>query len=469
VADQRLTQKPGSALPVCLLGLGLLLLTTACDRAKGAKEAAPPPPPTVIVAEVVQRTVPLFREYTGRTEAIPTVEIRARVAGVLEHVQFKEGTEVRQGQTLFTIQREEYAAALEAARAQLAKAQADLTRARDASIVDRARAQLEERKADLGKARRDVARYRPLVDARAIPQQDLDTAEAQQQVAVAGVDAAEAALRDAQLGQRTQVQLAEAAIHSARSSVTQADLNLSYTTIVTPITGIIGRIQVDRGNLVGKSEPTLLATVSAVDPIYVDMTLAEPDYLRLARRIQLDPEGRVRDAAATLDLFLADNTRFPHKGRFVFVERALDVKTGTIGVRTAFPNPDRVLRPGQFARVRAAVEERANAVLVPQRAIQEQQGARSVLIVEAGDKIALRTVGLDERFEDLYIVKTGLQPGDRVVVEGMQKVRPGMQVTPELKATTGPAPAAGGPAPAQPGPPAKPVAPPPAGKPKAGG
>ena len=137
----------------------------------------------------------------------------------------------------------------------------------------------------------------------------------------------------------------------------------------------------DRGNLVGKSEPTLLATVSAVDPIYVDMTLAEPDYLRLARRIQLDPEGRVRDAEATLDLFLADDTRFPHKGRFVFVERALDVKTGTIGVRAEFPNPDRVLRPGQFARVRAAIEERANAMLVPQRAIQEQQGQRSVLVV----------------------------------------------------------------------------------------
>ena len=177
-----------------LLAVGLLVVTTAaCDRAKSAAksaEKAPPPPTPVVVAEVVQHTVPIVRDFTARTEAVPTVEVRARIAGVIERVAFEEGSQVTAGQTLFVIQPEEYAAALESARAQLAKAQADATRARDASIIARAQAQLDQRKADLEKARRDVARYRPLTEARAIPQQDLDTAQASEKVAAAGVEGA---------------------------------------------------------------------------------------------------------------------------------------------------------------------------------------------------------------------------------------------------------------------------------------
>jgi membrane fusion protein (multidrug efflux system) len=384
----------------------------------------------------VQRTVPIVRDFTARTDAIPTVEVRARIAGVLEQVLFKEGTEVKQGQTLFVIQREEYAAAVESARAQLAKAQADLTRARDTSIVDRARAQVDVRKAELGKAQQDVNRYRPLAEARAIPQQDLDTSLAQEKVTVANVEAANAALRDSQLVQRTEIQVAEAAVQSAKASISQAELNLGYTTVQSPINGIIGRIQVDRGNLVGKSEPTLLATVSALDPIYASFSVAEADYLRLARRVRLDPQGRVRDSESQLQLFLADDSLFPHKGRLVFVDRAVDPKTGTIGVQAAFPNPEKVLRPGQFARVRGEVDERPDAVLVPQLAVQEEQGAKTVLVVGDGDKVALRSVTLDERIGDLYIVTAGLKRGERVIVEGLQKVRPGMQVKPELKPAT---------------------------------
>jgi membrane fusion protein (multidrug efflux system) len=434
----------------------VLVLIVGCDRAKGAKQDAPPPPPPprVVVAEVVQRTVPIIRDFTARTDAIPTVEVRARVAGVLEQVLFKEGTEVKQGQTLFVIQRDEYAAALESARAQLAKAQADLTRARDTSIVDRARAQVDVRKAELGKAQQDVNRYRPLAEARAIPQQDLDTSLSQEKVAMANIEAADAALRDSQLVQRTQIQLAEAGVQSAKASMIQAELNFGYTTVQSPINGIIGRIQVDRGNLVGKSDPTLLATVSAVDPIYANFAVAEADYLRLAHRIRLDPQGRARDTESQLQLFLADDSLFPQKGRLVFVDRAVDPKTGTIGVQAEFPNAGKVLRPGQFARVRGVIDERADAVLVPQLAVQEEQGSKTVLVVGDGDKVALRPVTLDERIGDLYIVTAGLKRGDRVIVEGLQKVRPGMQVKPELKPPT-PAPAA-------------PTSPP-AAKPKAGG
>jgi membrane fusion protein, multidrug efflux system len=422
-----------------LVGLALLLEAAAgCDRDTSAK-AAPPPPPEVVIAEVVQRAVSIERDFTARTEAVPTVEIRARVPGVLEEVLFKEGTEIRQGQTLFVIQRDEYRAALETARAQLAKAQADLTRARDASVIDRARAQLAQRQADLEKARQDVARYRPLAEARAIPLQDLDTSVAQEKVAVAGVDVSAAMLRDTELNQRTQVQLAEAAVEAGKAAVIQADLNLGYTTIQSPINGIIGKVMVDRGNLVGKSEPTLLATVSTVDPIYVDFPVAEADYLRLAARMRLDSQGRAQGPRPALELFLTDDRPFPHKGHVAFVDRAVDARTGTIGVRAEFPNPDRLIRPGQFARVRGVIEQRAGAVLVPQLAVQEQQGAKTVLVVEGGDKVALRPVKVDERIGDFYIVRDGLKPGERVVVEGLQRVRPGMQVKPVAKPSEPPA------------------------------
>jgi RND family efflux transporter MFP subunit len=431
-------------LEIGMIGLVLLAATAGCDGNPSASptsssKAAAPPPPSVVVAKVEQRAVSIARDFTARTEAVPTVEIRARIAGVLEKVLFKEGTEVKQGQTLFVIQQEEYKAALETARAQLAKAQADLTRARDISVIDRARAQLAQRQADLEKARTDVARYRPLVEARAIPQQDLDTSLSAEKVAAAAVDAAAAALKDAELAQRTQIQLAEAAVEAGKAAVIQADLNMDYTTIRSPITGIVGKVMVDQGNLVGKGEPTVLASVSAVDPIYVDFSVAEADYLRLASRVRLDPEGRPQGQRTSLDLFLTDDRPLPQKGHVVFVDRAVDAKTGTIGVRAQFPNPDRVIRPGQFARVRGVVEQRADAVLVPQLAVQEQQGSKIVLVVEAGDKVALRPVTLDERIGDAYLVKSGLKPGEQVIVEGVQRVRPGMQV----KAVSKPAAKAG--------------------------
>ena len=423
----------GSRSPVvpCVVAVLLIASILGCKRTTNATAASPPP--TVIVAEVVERTVPIVREYIGRTDAVPTVELRARVPGVLEEVLPEEGRAVTRGQTLFVIQREEYAAALQAAGAQLAKAEADLTRARDVSLVDRARAQLEQRKADLGKARQDVNRFRPLAEARAIPQQDLDTAIAQDQVAAAGVDAAAANLKDVELAQRTQVQLAEAAVRSARAALTHAELNLGYTTVRSPIDGIIGKVHVHRGNLVGKSEPTLLATVSSVDPIYVDFPIAEGDFLRYAPRIRLDAASGAQHRRPWFDLILADGSTFPYKGRASFVDRAVDIKTGTITVRAAFPNPDRILRPGHFARVRGVIDERPGAVLVSQRAVQEQQGARVVLVVDPAGKVALKPVKLDERIGDFYIVTAGLAPGERVIVDGVQKVRPGMQVKPELR------------------------------------
>jgi membrane fusion protein (multidrug efflux system) len=419
-------------LGVCLVGTPLLV---GCNRSKPQTEASAPPPPAVVVAEVVQREVPLVRDFVARTEAVPTVEIRARVAGVLEEVKFREGSQVEQGQVLFVIQQAEYRAALQSARAALAKAEADLTRARDVSVVDRSRAQLDQAKAELGKTQQDVARYRPLVEEKAIPQQDLDTALSREEAAKASVEAAVAALKDTVLSQRTAIQLAEAAVESAKAAVTQADLNLAYTVIKAPISGIISKLAVDTGNLVGKAEPTLLASVSTIDPIFVDFSITEGDYLRLVKRLPGLGRGEVRrDTPAQLELVVADGSTFPHKGRPVFVDRAIDVKTGTIQVRAEFPNPQRVLRPGQFGRVRAITEQVPKAVLVPQIAVQELQGARTVLVVGSDSKVAARTVTLGDASDDSYIVTSGLKPGERVIVEGIQKARPGMQVKAETKA-----------------------------------
>jgi membrane fusion protein (multidrug efflux system) len=435
-----ITRLAGATQPLglALAGLALLALTSGCDRggAKQSKQApAPPPPPTVVVAEIPQRTVQVAAEFVARTEAVPTVEIRARVPGVLEQVRFREGSEVKQGQVLFMIQQDEYKASLQSAQAQLAKAEADLTRARDTSVVDRSRAQLDQAKADLGKTRQDVARYRPLAEAQAIPQQDLDTSVSAERVAAAGVEAAEAALKDTVLSQRTAIQLSEAAVQSAKAAVTQAELNLKYTVVESPVSGIISKLAVDTGNLVGKAEPTLLATVSSIHPMFVDFSIAEADYLRLVKRMPGLGRGEEvpRNRPPSLELILADGTVFPHKGRPTFIDRAIDLKTGTIHVRSEFPNPERVLRPGQFGRVRAVTEEVPNAVLVPQVAVQDLQGAKTVLVVGEGDKVALRTVTLREPYQQFYIVSAGLKAGERVIIEGVQKARPGMQVKAELK------------------------------------
>jgi membrane fusion protein (multidrug efflux system) len=234
------------------------------------------------------------------------------------------------------------------------------------------------------------------------------------------------------------------------------------------VTGIIGRLDVNEGNLVGRGEPTLLATMSTYDPIKISATMSEVDYLRFARRAA---ERKGTGPDIPLELVLADGTRYPLRGRSTTLDRTVDPKTGTIVVEALFPNPEKLLKPGQFGRVRAVVEERPDAILVPQAAVQEVQGAKSVLVVGADDKVVLRTVTLNERIGDLVIVARGVEPGERVIVEGLQKVQPGMQVKPQAAA----APAASSPAGAPPAPPpgtpapAPATPPPPAAKPPKSG
>lgn len=380
------SQRAGLAAVAMCLTLSL----TACDGEKSAdkpKAALPAPPPAVVVvAEAVQKTVPIFSEYVAQTDAKDTVEIRARVEAFMEAQHFNEGTVVKKGQLLFTLDKREYETRLMQTKAEL-----DVALAR------------------LGKAETDERRLRPLAERRAVPQQDYDNAVAN-------------------------LQAAKAAVAAARSKVVEAELNLSYTTIRSPITGLIGKRLVAPGNLVGKGEATLLDTVSSIDPIRVNATLSEAEYLRFfANRDQRDG-----DTPTELELMLADDSMYPHKGRFVLVDRAVDQATGTLNVVGEFPNPQGLLRPGQFGRVRAVAEMAKDAILIPKRAVQEIQGMTSVLVVGADNMVALRTIQPGETVGDMLIVRDGLKPGERVIVDGVQKARPGSKVAPTMAGADSP-------------------------------
>ena len=264
-----------------------------CGESKSAadKAAPPPTPPTVVVAEVVQRTVPIRSEFVARTDARDTVEIRARVQAFLEALHFTEGTMVKKDQVLFTLDKREFEAQLKQGRAQLAKAQADLAFAKDQATVDTAKANLDVALAFLNKADTDVRRLKPLAEQRAVPQMDYDNALAGQQGARADVQSKKAALETARVNQTSSIEQAAAAIEAANATITQAELNISYCTIRSPIDGLIGKREVAPGNLVGRGEATLLATVSSLDPLRVYLSVSEADYLRFRRRARRATRG----------------------------------------------------------------------------------------------------------------------------------------------------------------------------------
>jgi membrane fusion protein, multidrug efflux system len=328
----------------------------------------------VVVAPVAATKVPIYGEFVGRTEATNTVEIRSEVAGFLQQIAFKEGALVEKGQLLFVIDPRPYETALRQARAAVA-----------------------QRRAALLKAQKDVARYRPLVAQHAISREQLDTA-----VATAAEEAAN--------------------VEAARAQVAQAELNLGYTRIKAPLAGRIGTAQVKIGALVMQGT-TLLDTIYSVDPMYVLFSVSEQEYLEYQKRNAERPE-----APGPLQIILADGAVYPYQGQFNMAAPAVSETTGTLGLRGEFPNPDGLLRPGLFVRVRFIVEERDNVIVVPQQAVQEVQGVRSVLVVDDAGRVAMRSVTIDRAVGDLQIVARGLRPGERVIVEGGQKVRPGMEV-----------------------------------------
>jgi membrane fusion protein (multidrug efflux system) len=430
---------PWFLLPALFLIPAAALIFSGCERGKEGekpKQAAPtPPPPAVVVAEVVKKTVPIYSEYVARTDAKETVEIRARVQAFLEAQHFTEGTVVKKGQLLYTLDKREYEAQLLQSKAQLAKAQADLAFAKDNALVDSAKANLGVARARLGKAETDERRLKPLAERKAVPQQDYDNAAANLDAARAEVESRRASVNTAQVNQKSAIEQAEAAIAAAQAAIAQAELNVSYCSLRAPIEGLIGVNRVSVGNLVGKGEATLLNTVSSIDPIRVNLSVSEAEYLKfMAPRIK----GKARKSAA-LELMLADGSVYPQKGQVVIADRAVDLKTGTLSILSEFPNPDGLLRPGQFGRVRVAAEIAENVVLVPQKAVMEVQGTKSVLVVGSDNMVTMRTLSLGESAGDLFIVRDGLKAGERVIVDGLQKARPGSPVNPSVAESAPPA------------------------------
>ncbi|HEV8201150.1 MAG TPA: efflux RND transporter periplasmic adaptor subunit [Candidatus Polarisedimenticolia bacterium] len=373
-------------------------------------EAAPEAKtPEVPVVRVLQRDTPITAERVGQIYGSQDTEIRARVAGFLQGMHFKEGTNVRKGDLLYTIDPSEQ-------QQTVAKAEGDLASA----------------KTRLVKAESDVKRYRPLAEMHAVSQADLDAAVAEEGAARGQVDAAQASLRFSKI-------------------------SLGYTRISSPIDGLIGMTQAKVGDYVGQSpNPIVLNTVSNVASVQVRFAITERDYLDLMRKFGPphpdDKERRMKHD--NIELLLADGSVYPQKGSLDFADRQIDPSTGTLRLQASFPNPDAVLRPGQYARVRIVIDTRKGALLVPQRAIQELQGQQLVSIVGPDDTVVTKTIQTGPRIGSLVVVENGLQPQDRVVLAGAQKIRPGGKVVPKEVSAEETVPAAPGaanpPAPAPP-------------------
>jgi membrane fusion protein, multidrug efflux system len=370
-----------------LTRLALATLGVALAACSSRSDPPPPPPPEVSVMKAAESPITLYEEYAAQTEAVDMVEIRARVGGMLERQAYHDGATVRKGQLLFVIDPRSYAAALDQARAALDQAQASLTN-----------------------SQQNLARLRPLADVHAVSQQDLDAA-----VSKEGTDAANVA--------------------AMRAALDQAQLNFGYTTIRAPRAGVVSKALVSPGGLVTANQ-TLLATLYSVDPIYVSFTISQQRQLALQRQLKRGANEK-KELAIPFRIKLADGSEYPQVGKINYVDPAVDPKTGTLELRLSVPNPDRLLRPGEFVRVAVPAVQNPHAMRIPQEAVQELQGQHFVYVVGADNKVVYREVNATTRLGNDWVVEGGLQPGDMIVVAGTQKVRPGAPVKPVLVAGDG--------------------------------
>lgn len=362
-----------------LAGLTLLLLASCGQK----QAAAPPPPPDVEVVDVEQRNVPIYGEWVAILDGYVNAQIQPQVTGYLMKQNYHEGTVVRKGELLFEIDPRPFQAALDQAKGQLAQAEAQL-----------------------GKTALDVERDTPLAKQSAIPQAQLDN--------------------DIQANAA-----AKAIVLANKAQVEQAQLNLGFTKVRSLVDGIAGLAKGQIGDLVGPT--TLLTTVSQVDPIKAYIAISEQEYLKFAAGISARAEGKrtAESGQKSLELVLADGSLYPYKGWLVLADRQVDVKTGTIRIAGAFDNPGGILRPGQFGRVRTPTSVAKDALLVPQRCVIETQGSYQVVVVGADNKASIRPVKAGERIGQQWIISEGLKPGERVIVEGIQKAREGTLVNPK--------------------------------------
>lgn len=367
-----------SAFCLLLLSLLLIFLVFAC----GEEEQQTGPPPEVQITKALKMNVPVTGEWVGQTFGAVDIEIRARVEGWLTGIYFKEGSEVRQGALLYTIDATELQEAVAEAEGKVAAVRTLLIQAED-----------------------DVKRYTPLAKAGAVSQRDLEIAVSKYEAQQGELDAALAALNIAKT-------------------------NLSYATIYAPITGLIGISVARVGDFVGRPPNVLiLNTISRVDSVHVRFSISEQEYLDLIRRIEQN-EGRTKVKAKEIHMVLADETVYPYLGVISFAQRQIDPATGTLQFEASFPNPKRTLRPGQFAKIRIVIDERKDATVVPSRSIFEIQGQKSVYIVDENKKVVMRVVTTGPEYNNYIVIESGVNPGENVIYEGLLKVRPDMVVSP---------------------------------------
>ncbi len=356
--------------------VGLMLSVAGCSSNKVA--AASPPPPNVQVAEVVQQDVPVYHEWVATLDGFVNAQIQPQVSGYLVKQNYREGSLVRKNDVLFKIDPRPFQA-----------------------ILDQAQAQLAQAEAQLGKTALDVQRDTPLAKERAIAQSQLDN-DIQANLA------------------------AKATVQADKASIEQAQINLEFTNVRSLIDGVAGIAAGQVGNLVGPQ--TLLTTVSQLDPIKAYFVVSEQAYLDFVRRNPTVAAREQKQREFELELVLADGTTYPRKGKFYAADRQVDIQTGAIRLAGLFPNRDNVLRPGQYGRVRFISYIKKGALLVPQKAVTELQGTYQVAVVGSGDKVNVRAVKVGERTGPMWIIDDGLKPGERIVVEGVQRVRDGVQV-----------------------------------------
>jgi membrane fusion protein, multidrug efflux system len=404
-----------------VLAAALISAAGCSNQVTGAAVSAPL---VVEVANVEQRDVPVYSEWIGTLDGFVNADIKAQVTGYLLEQAYQEGEFVKKGQLLFQIDPRPFQAALDQAQGQLAQAEGQLAQAR--AELSQALAQVSVAEANQRRTQLDVDRYTPLAQQQAITQQDLDNATQNNLAAKAQVQSAQAQVATA----RAQIIAANAAVQSSKAAAENAQINLGFTRLTSPIDGIPGIAQQQVGSLVNPASPTI-TTVSTVDPIRVYFTVAEQEYLDFRRRYTTPDTLDAARKALRLELILADGTVYPQNGSYYFADRQVDVRTGAIRVAGLFPNPGNTLRPGQYGKVRTALRMRPGALLVPQRAVNELQGSYQIALVDRDNKVEIRTVTVGERIGSQWIIAEGLHPGERVVAEGLQKVRQGMQVTPK--------------------------------------
>jgi RND family efflux transporter MFP subunit len=379
-----------------VLGLIVLALIVGAVRPSSKALGAQPSTSDVEVVQVEKKDVPIYAEWIGTLDGLVNADVRAQVTGYLLKQGYQEGAFVKQGQLLFQIDPRPFQAALDQAQGQLAQAQAAL-----------ANAQAVQRRTEL-----DVQRYTPLAEQQAASQQDLDNSVQNNLAAKATVETAKA-----------QIKTYEAAVETAK-------INLDFTRLVAPIDGIAGQAQLQVGALVTPGSG-VVTSVSTVNPIKVYFTVGEPQYLAWRKRFPTESSRLEADKGLRLQLILADGSTYPDEGKFYFADRQVNESTGAIRIAGLFPNPNNVLRPGGYAKVRAVIRTQPGALLVPQRAVSELQGGYQVAVLDAENKVDVRTVTVGDRVDNRWIIASGLNPGDRVVAEGVQRMRTGVHVNPK--------------------------------------